>query len=203
MRTWCNLYNERTEWDNRGRTAAKLKRRNDQNGTTSVTSGGTCRRNTMILRAGWWLNQHSQVVLLHEISQFNTLRIPIQGKPIMTNHPARYMHKNFYASILSYSQLLNWVVLPSRLQKTCQTTMSNHIKVFGWCSTPFFNQYFENRKPMPLRSHPHYATPLPPFGSTSQPGGHQNSPIYKVVSPSYKLVSPLTIDIKGYITYKP
>ena len=67
MRTWCNLYNDRTEWDNRGRTAAKLKRRNDQNGTTSVTSGGTCRRNTMILRAGWWLNQHSQVVLLHEI----------------------------------------------------------------------------------------------------------------------------------------
>jgi hypothetical protein len=95
---------------------------------------------TMILRAGWWLNQHSQVVLLHEISQFNTLRIPIQGKPIMTNHPARYMHKNFYASILSYSQLLNWVVLPSRLQKTCQTTMSNHIKHCVWL---MFNTFFQ------------------------------------------------------------
>ena len=56
--------------------------------------------------------------------------------------------------------------------------MSNHIKVFGLMFQHlFFNQYFENRKPMPLRSHPHYATPLPPFGSTSQPGGHQNSPI--------------------------
>lgn len=162
----CNLYNDRKNGTigYRGRTAAKLKRRNDQNGTTS---GSTCRRNTMILRAGWWLNQHSQVVLLHEISQFNTLnsRKADYDKPPWTTQLDTCTRISMHQSY----QSTNWVVLPSRLQKTSK---KNHhvISSLKHCVWLTFNTFFQPILWKPKTN----ATPLPPLGSTSQPGGQQN-----------------------------